>query len=173
MLSDVLQIVAKLQGGKEVDSVPDKASVPGMIESTLDRLKELKKDTNTTTWFKDHSDVFTDDMQLGDRNTDITDTMKTQFIQKVYHPHIQSVINRIKSRIEKTDLISTMGVFDPKDLPDDESKLGDYGTEIIIIPSAWYGSVQEVQFNGQKGSSDPDIDSQDTHRIKMENPFAN
>ena len=88
MLSDVLHTVAKLQGslqGKEVDLV----SVPGMVESTLDRLKELKNDPNTTTWFKDHSAVFTDNMQLGDRNIDITDTTKIQFVQKVYRPYIQ------------------------------------------------------------------------------------
>ena len=161
MLSDVLHTVAKLQGslqGKEVDL----ASVPGMVESTLDCLKELKEDTNTTTWFKDHSAVFTDNMQLGDRNIDITDTMKTQFVQNVYRLYIESVINHIKSRIEKTDFISSMAVFDPKHLHDDESKLSDYGTEKIKILSAWYGSVQDVQFDGQKGSSEPDIDPEDT-----------
>ena len=160
MLSDVLHIVAKLQGslqGKEVDL----ASVPGMVESTLNRLKELKEDTNTTTWFKEHSAVFTDNMQLGDRNINITDTMKTQFVQKVYRPYIESVINNIQSRIEKTDLISSMAVFDPKHLPN-ESELSDYGTEKIKILSAWYGSVQDVQFDGQKGSSEPDIDPEDT-----------
>ncbi len=53
MLFDVFHTVAKLQGslqGKEVDL----ASVPGMVESTLDRLKEVKENTTTTTWFKDH-----------------------------------------------------------------------------------------------------------------------
>ncbi len=82
MLSDVFHTVAKLQGslqGKEVDL----ASVPGMVESTLDRLKEVKENTTTTTWFKDHCAVFTDSMQLGDRNYEITDTMKTQFVQNV------------------------------------------------------------------------------------------
>ena len=55
-----------------------------------------------------------------------------------------------------------MAVFDPKHLPDDESKLSDYGTEKIKVLSAWYGSVQDVQFDGKKGSSEPDIDSEDT-----------
>lgn len=66
MLSDALHTVAKLQGslqGKQVDL----ASVPGMVESTLKRLKELKEDTDTTTWFKDHSTVFTDPAQLGEK----------------------------------------------------------------------------------------------------------
>jgi len=108
MLSDVLHNVAKLQGslqGKEVDL----ASGPGMVESTLERLKELKEDTNTTTWFKSHSAVFTDPAQLGER----------------------------RSRIECTDLISSMAVFDHRQLPDDEDDLSDYGTDKIthLLPS--------------------------------------
>jgi hypothetical protein len=46
ILSDVLHTIAKLQGslqGKEVNL----AGVPGMVESTLERLKELKEDTDT------------------------------------------------------------------------------------------------------------------------------
>ena len=111
MLPDILHTVVKLQGslqGKEVNL----ASVPGMVESTLDCLKELEEDTNTTTWFKDHIAVFTDNMQLGDRNIDINDTMKTQFVQKVYHPYIESVINHINNRMEKTDLIPSVAVFE-------------------------------------------------------------
>ena len=55
-----------------------------------------------------------------------------------------------------------MTVFDFKHLPDDESKLSDYGTEKIKVLSAWYGSVQDMQFDGKEGSSEPDIDSEDT-----------
>ena len=50
MLSDVLHTVAKRQRslqGKEVDLV----CVPGMVESTTKRLKELKENTNSSTWF--------------------------------------------------------------------------------------------------------------------------
>ena len=56
MLSDVVHTVAKLQGslqGKEIDL----AIVPGMVESTTKRLKELKENTNSSTWFKDHCSV--------------------------------------------------------------------------------------------------------------------
>lgn len=48
MLSDVLHTVAKLQGslqGKEVDL----ASVPGMVKSTTQRLKELKENPESST----------------------------------------------------------------------------------------------------------------------------
>ena len=58
MLSDILHTVAKLQGslqGKKVDL----ASVSRMVESTTQRLKELKENTNSSTWFKDHCAVFT------------------------------------------------------------------------------------------------------------------
>ena len=66
-----------------------------------------------------------------------------------------------------------MAVFDPKHLDDesidsrvfystiyDESKLS--GTEKVKILSAWYASVQDVQFDEQTGSSEPDIDPEDT-----------
>lgn len=161
MLSDVLHTVAKLQGslqGKEVDL----ASVPGMVESTLERLKELKEDTDTTTWFKDHSTVFTDPAQLGEKSIDVTESMKTHFLQNVYCPYVQSVIDHIRGRTECTDLISSMAVFDPRHLPDDEDTLSDYGTDKISTLTVFYGSVQEVQFDEKKGVSQPDIDPEDT-----------
>ena len=58
MLSDVLHTVAKLQGS--LQSKLDLASVPEMVESTTKRLRELKNDAGSSTWFKDHSLVFTD-----------------------------------------------------------------------------------------------------------------
>jgi len=130
MLSDVLHTVAKLQGslqGKEVDL----ACVPSMVKSTTQRLKELKENVNTSTWFKDHCAVFTDPSQLGMRNIDLSEALKTQFLQCVYRPYIQSVIDHISGRLESTDLISSMSVFDPRHLPSDEEKLSDYGTEKI------------------------------------------
>ena len=161
MLSDVLHTVAKLQGslqGKEVDL----ASVPGMVESTLERLKELKEDTDSTTWFKDHSTVFTDPAQLGEKSVAVTESMKTHFLREVYCPYLQSVIDHIRGRIECTDLISSMAVFDPRHLPDDEVNLSDYSTDKINTLTAFYGSAQEVQFDGKKGVSQLDIDQQDT-----------
>lgn len=102
-----------------------------MVESTTKRLKELKENINSSTWFKDHSAVFTDPLQLGERDIDLNEAMKTRFLQNVYRPYIQSVIDHISGRLESTDLISSMSVFDPRHLPDDEDKLSDpdYGTE--------------------------------------------
>ena len=161
MLSDVLHIVAKLQGslqGKEVD-LP---SVPGMVESTTQRLKELKENTNSSTCFKDHYTVFTDPSQLGARNVDLTESMKTQLLQKVYRPYVQSVIDHINGRLESTDLVSSISVFDPRHLPNDEEKLSDYATEKVKTLTNFYGCVQEVHFDGNKGVSKPDIDPEDT-----------
>ena len=164
MLSDVLHTVGKLQGslqGKEMDL----ASMPGIVESTLERLKELKENTDTTTWFKDHSTVFTDPAQLGEKSIVVTETMKTHFLQEVYRPYLQSVMDHIRGRIECTDLISSMAVFDPHHLPDDEANLSDYGIDKINTLTAFYGSVQEVQFDGKKGVSQPDIDREDTESV--------
>ena len=72
-----------------------------------------------------------------------------------------------------------MAVFDPKHLPDDESidsrvfystiydesKLSDYGTENIKILSAWYASVQDLQFDEQTGSPEPDIDPESEWKL--------
>lgn len=123
---------------------------------------ELKEDTDTTTWFKDHSTVFTDPAQLGEKSIAVTETMKTHFLQEVYRPYLQSVIDHIRGRIECTDLISSMAVFDPRHLPDDEDNLSDYGMDKINTLTAFYGFVQEVQFDGKKGISQPDIDPEDT-----------
>ena len=161
MLSDVLHTVAKLQESLQ-DKEVDLASVPGMVESTTQRLKELKESTDSSTWFKDHCAVFTDPSQLGARNIDLTESMKTQFLQKVYRPYIQSVIDHISGRLESTDLISSMSVFDPRLLPSDEDKLSKYGIEKIKTLTDFYGCVQEVHFDGNKGVSKPDIDPKDT-----------
>lgn len=94
MLSDVLHAVAKLQGspqGKDIDL----ASVPGIVESTTKQLIELKEDISSSTWFKDHSLVFTDPTQLGAKNVVVTDEKKAAFLQKVYRPYLQSVIDQI------------------------------------------------------------------------------
>ena len=125
MLSDVLHTVAKLQGslqGKEVDL----ASVPSMVESTTQRLKELKENTQSSTWFKDHYAVFTDPSQLGTKGIDVTESMKTQFLQKVYRPYIRSVMDHIGGRLESRDLISSMSVFNFVTFPMMKKKLSDY-----------------------------------------------
>ena len=83
MLSDVLHTVAKLQGSLQSKEI-DLASVPEMVESTTKRLRELKNDASSSTWFKDHSLVFTDAAQLGGRNIAVTDEEKAAFVAIVY-----------------------------------------------------------------------------------------
>ena len=120
MLCDVLHTVAALQ-----------ASVPAMVESTTRRLMELKENVNTCTWFKNHSSVFTDDAQLGAKNIVVTEEEKNLFLHKVYRRYVQSVVDHINRRMESTDLISAMAIFDPRHLPTDD-KLAYYDIEKII-----------------------------------------
>ena len=160
MLSDVLHTVAKLQGslqGKDIDL----ASVPGMVDSTTKRLKELKEDVNSSTWFKDHSLVFTDTAQLGSRSIVVTEEEKSVFLHKVYRPYLQSVIDHITARMESNDLISSMSVFDPRHLPDTE-ELSDYGMEKMRTLINYYSVAQRVKLNEDEGVSQPDIDAEET-----------
>ena len=51
----------------------------------------------------------------------------------------------------------------PSHLPDDEDYiLNDCGMDKINTLTAFYGCVQEVRFDGNKGVSQPDIDPEDT-----------
>ena len=130
MLSDVQHTVTKPQGslqGKDIDLT----SVPARVESTTKRLKELKESPKSSTWFKDHCLVFSDSTQLGTKEIQVTDVMKADFEQNIYRPYLQSVIDHINGRMESTDLISSMSVFDPHQLPSTEKELtdSDYGIE--------------------------------------------
>ena len=163
MLSDVLHTVAKLQGslhGKDIDL----ASVPAMVESTTKRLKELKESPKSSTWFKDHCLVFSDPTQLGTKEIEVTDVMKADFEQNVYRPYLQSVIDHINGRMESTDVISSMSVFDPRQLPSTEKELtdSDYGMEKIKILLSLYGGAQKITFDGKEGFSTPDVDPEET-----------
>ena len=165
MLSDVLHTVAKLQGslqGKDIDL----ASVPGMVDSTTKRLKELKEDVNSSTWFKDHSLVFTDTAQLGSRSIVVTEEEKSVFLHKVYRPYLQSVIDHITARMESNDLISSMSVFDPRHLPDTEEELSDYGMEKMRTLINYYSVAQRVKLNEDEGVSQPDIDAEETESVE-------
>ena len=160
MLCDVLHTVATLQASLQAKDI-DLASVPAMVESTTKRLMELKEDVNTSTWFKNHSSVFTDDAQLGAKNIVVTEEEKNLFLHKVYRPYMQSVVDHINRRMESTDLISAMSVFDPRHLPT-EDKLAGYGIEKIRTLINFYSVAQRIQFQGEVGISQPDIDAEDT-----------
>lgn len=161
MLCDVLHTVAKLQGSLQAKEI-DLASVPAMVESTTKRLMELKENVNTSTWFKNHSLVFTDAAQLGAKNIVVTEEEKDFFLRKVYRPYVQSVVDHLNGRMESTDLISAMSVFDPRHLPETEYKLADYGIEKIRTLVNFYSVAQKIQFQGDVGISQPDIDAEDT-----------
>ena len=75
MLCDVLHILAGLQGSLQAKNL-NMGLVPGMVESTIARLQEIKDTPTTSTWFKDHTTVFSDPDQLGDQNVLVTEVEK-------------------------------------------------------------------------------------------------
>ena len=162
MLCDVLHTLAKLQGSLQSQGL-NLASVPGMVEGTIARLKELKEMPNTSTWFKDHASVFSDPKQLGKHNILITEDEKEEFMQKVYHPYIQSVIDHISNRLKSSDVYSCFSVFDPRLLPDKEENLSCYGESKLQALIDFYGSAQCVSFEGETNRSVPDIDGDDAN----------
>ena len=105
-------------------------------------------------------------MQLGKKSIVINEEDKTRFLQSIYRPYLQSVIDHINARMGSTDLISAMSVFDPNHLPDSEDKLPDYGMDKILELTDFYGAVQKVQYDGQEGISQPDIEADGTQAIQ-------
>ena len=91
----------------------------------------------------------------------ITEEETNLFLHKVYRPYGQSVVDHINGRMESTDLISAMSIFDPRHLPT-EDKLADYGTEKIRTLITFYNVAQRIQFQGEIGISQPDINAEDT-----------
>ena len=122
----------------------------------------MKENANTCTWFKNRSSVFTDDAQLGAKNIVVTEEEKKLFLHKVYRPFVQSVVDHINRRMESTDHISAMFTFDPRHLPT-EDKLADYVIEKIRTLINFYSVAQRIiQFQGEIGISQPDINAEDT-----------
>ena len=160
MLSDVLHIVAKLQESLQAKDI-NLASVPSMSASTTKRLLELKEDVTSSTWFKEHSLVFTDDAQLREKHIVVLEE-KSEFLYKVYRPYLQSVIDHINVRMESTELISAMSVFDPRHLPGAEEELSEYGMEQIKTLTDFYSVEQRVNVGGDQGISQPDIEDKET-----------
>ena len=101
MLCDVLHTVAKLQGSLQTKDL-DLSMVPMMVQTIVGRLRELKDHPSSSTCFKDHSQVFSDPKQLGQLEVQITE--RKSFIQGVYNPYIQSVIDHITSRMQSSDV---------------------------------------------------------------------
>ncbi len=83
MQCDILHTVAKLQGSLQSNDL-DLSIIPTMGEGTLSRLKELKETSSSSTWFKNHSLVFSDPELLGKRNITVTESDKFGFIDTIY-----------------------------------------------------------------------------------------
>ena len=46
-----------------------------------------------------------------------------EFAENISHPYLQSVIDHVNGRMESTELISFLSVFDPRHLPDKQKEL--------------------------------------------------
>ena len=53
--------------------------------STTKRLLELKEDVTSSTWFKEHSLVFTDDAQLEEKTHRVLEEEKIEFLRCIDH----------------------------------------------------------------------------------------
>ena len=156
MLCDVLHTLAKLQGSLQAKQL-NLATVPVMVENTISRLKELKEDPKTSTWFKDHTDVFKE--LMGDE--EISED-EGRFNTTVYRPYIQGIIDHISSRLDSKGVFSAFSLFDPRHLPTSEDSLAEYGEDKLDDLITFYGNEQKVVFEGKAWVSTPDIDKKET-----------
>ncbi len=143
MLCDVLHIVAKFQGSLQAKELL--ATVPVLVKCTLARLIELKEHPGSSTWFKDHTVVFSDQAALGNWNIVVNQVDEDNFTAKVYRPYIQSVIDHITSRLKSSDIFSAFAIFNPSHLQKTES-LPLYGENKLQILTNFYGTPQSVIF---------------------------
>ena len=159
MLCDVLHTIAKLQGNLKAKSL-DLAGVPTMVSSTIERLRELKECPSSSTWFKDHTAVFSNPKQLGDKQIIVAESDQAYFLQNIYCPYIQGVINHVSSRLKSSDVFSSFSVFDPSHVPNDEVDISLYGTDKLQTLINFYGTEQRVTCLGKTGVSVPDVDGE-------------
>ena len=71
---------------------------------------------------------------------------KDSFLQNIYTS--KSVIDHINSRLESSDLVSSISVFDPQHLPDTEEELSSYGDQKVTTSLKFYALPQGVQLEG-------------------------
>ena len=98
---------------------------------------------------------------FGNRNITISEDEKQSFTSKIYCPYIQSVINHITSRMDSSDIFSAFSIFDPSHLPKNDS-LSSYGNDKLHTLTNFYGSPQQITFDGQTKLSTPDVVSEET-----------
>ena len=70
----------------------------------------------------------------------------------VYRPYIQSVIDRISSRLKSSDLVSAFSNFDPRHLPGKEEELAMYGMETLQKRTDFDGK-ERVTYEDKTGVS--------------------
>ena len=75
-----------------------------MVDSTTNLLMELKEYEHSSTWFKDHSLVFTDRAHLRSKHIIVMEEEITVFLRKVSRLYLQSLIDPVNVRMESNGL---------------------------------------------------------------------
>ena len=76
----------------------------------------------------------------------ITSDEKDSFLQNRYTS--KSVIDHINSRLESSDLVSSISVFDPQHFSDTEEELSSYGDQKVTTSLKFCALPQEFLFEG-------------------------
>ena len=69
------------------------------------------------------------------------------FIPSFVREYSIAIINAIKNRFPEYELYSAFSIFDPKELPDDDTELVLYGNQEIEILGNFYGKIKLVNEN--------------------------
>jgi len=69
------------------------------------------------------------------------------FIPSFVREYSIAIINAIKNRFPEYELYSAFSIFDPKELPDDDTELVLYGNQEIEILGNFYGEIKLVNEN--------------------------
>jgi len=69
------------------------------------------------------------------------------FIPSFVREYSIAIINTIKNRFPEYELYNALSIFDPKELPDDDTELVMYGNQEIEILGNFYGEIKLVNEN--------------------------
>ena len=89
-------------------------------------------------------------------------------MMQIYRPYIQSIIDRISSRLKTSDLVSAFSIFDPRHLTGKEEELATYGVETLQKLTDFHGKEQRVTYEDKTGLSYPDVKQKQSGRYFKE-----
>ena len=132
-----------------------------MVDSTVSCLKELKEDCKTSTRFKDRTCVFN---ELMGEDWEIQKVIKNALTGKFIALASMQGDESFKSfsNLNVSNISSAFSLFDSYLFPSLEDRLQEYGKDNLQTLISFYGSEQQVAFEGKTWVSTLDIDRQGT-----------